>query len=216
MAVRHLWIVMSVMTALASWGCELRDGGCVSDEECRRGRVCASGICSGLIDLETDAGNTSTNNATKNATTGPTNNVSTNNSGGCDCADDEWCDAATEECVPACQSAEECTEPGAPVCSWLHEDPDRLTCVAAEMCGFTGGFGQEGSCGFTWECADGIATVECRLRDDGSSNCTCTRANGAEIGEFEFDGDICTTPDAAIADATNIGCGWRLQFTVDF
>ncbi len=214
-----LSLLFVAVIAFLHTGCNISDAGCVSDDECREGRICSSGVCTGLVQLETDMGTPSSNNAVTNnvLNNGSTSNATTNNviscSEGGECGDDEWCDDGADQCVQACQSAADCTDVGAPVCSWLDGDSNRLTCTVAEMCGFTNGFGGEGRCHFEWDCADGVAIVECQVLVDGTSNCPCIRADGAEIGEFEFEGNICTATDAEVADAVNVGCGWRVPLS---
>jgi hypothetical protein len=211
--------------ALFYAGCNISDAGCVSDDECREGRICSSGVCTGLVDLETEPANGSTNNVagnnipSNNSSTnntpnndGSTNNIPANNMASCsgeaDCSEGYLCDLAQNECVPMCESAAECDDAGAPICSWRDGEEEELVCQAAQMCMLIDNYSNGDSCGQEWDCGRFPLFLDCR-RDGDETQCACVHP---ELGpqEFEYDGDLCSRSAQQIADTINVTCGWRL------
>jgi hypothetical protein len=218
MMLRCIPIATVAVLALFSWGCELSDAGCVSDSECRPGRFCVSGACTGEVNVGSTNGNT--NGSTNNGTNISLNNISTNGDPGVctddtDCRGSEFCDPQSGACVPQCRSADDCEEISASVCSWRDQNPEQLACVAAEMCAFSGGFGEETSCGYIWQCPEGPRSLECRILDDGRELCTCVAPETGEPREFEVDGNFCLLSADEVADTVNVACGWRIPVGVD-
>ena len=211
------------LLALGTWtmagaGCAaLEDTGCATDADCRFGRVCFEGVCTGDAQAPTNnsgnngaTNNSTANNAGNNGTTNNGNNGSTNNGNNgnigqpCrptgNCGDNATC-SEDGECVPTCEDSSDC-DAAVDICL-------RGGCVEPRPCMLLEVGTDPTFCAALWDCAGAEVGVFCEIPPDGQSFCFCFDGETGAEQMFTPDGPVSCDSDRFVSFA-NSECQLRV------